>query len=97
MSEKQAAMESGDCQCPTPNPDCEHPTCPRVAETAQIREEAEWRYHTDAEFHAEVYQAVAVALSSYPKLNEIEKQFAREVALVAVSLALHRRHRGGPE
>ena len=29
--EKRAAMASGDCQCPTPNPDCEHPTCPRVS------------------------------------------------------------------
>lgn len=28
-AEKRAAMASGDCQCPTPNPDCEHPTCPR--------------------------------------------------------------------
>jgi hypothetical protein len=26
---KEAAMASGDCQCPDPNPDCRHPTCPR--------------------------------------------------------------------
>lgn len=59
--------------------------------TAVIATEAERRYHTDAEFHAEVYEAVEVALATYPFLSESERQFAKGHATLAAAVALHRR------
>lgn len=51
------------------------------------------RYHTDAEFHAEVYQAVRSTLATYDDLYGVGN-FAREVAMKAVAFALSRRDGG---
>lgn len=62
--------------------------------TAIIEPNAERRYYLDAEFHAEVDDAVARALYGYPFLSESERQFARRHAVVAAAVALNRRDSG---
>lgn len=72
--EKHAAMlarERGECvACPEPNPDCQHPTCPRwpqpghfVTEAAELVD----AWETSGKGYGDLEQRIAVALAEAAK------------------------------